>query len=62
MFSQQGQLQGKNSVLWRDGEEKDDWMVGLAKNKRSTVTASTDYSLPPLDSPRCVIALVPDDD
>ncbi len=34
-------------------------MVG---NKRSKVTASTDDSLPPLDSPRCVIALVPGDD
>jgi hypothetical protein len=37
-------------------------MVGLAKNKRSKVTASTDDSLPPLDSPRCVIATVPGDD
>ena len=34
-------------------------MVG---NKRSKVTASTDDSLPPLDSPRYVIALVPGDD
>jgi len=33
-------------------------MVGLAKNKRSKVTVSTDDSLPLLDSPRCVIALV----
>jgi hypothetical protein len=38
-------------------------MVGLAKNKRSKVTASlTDDSLPPLDSRRCVIGLVPGDD
>ena len=37
-------------------------MVGQAKHKRSKDTASTDDSLPPLDSPRCVIALVPGDD
>ena len=49
------------SVLWKDDEEKDDWMVGLAK-KRSKVTASTDDSLPPLDCPRRVIAFVPGDD
>ncbi len=61
MFFQQGQLQGKKSVLWRDGEEKDDWMVGLTKNKRIKITGATDDSLPPLDSPRCVIALVPGD-
>ncbi len=37
-------------------------MVGLAKNKRIKTTGSTDDSLPPLDSLRCVIALVPGDD
>lgn len=37
-------------------------MVGLAMNKRSKVTAFTDYSLPPLDCPRYVIALIPGDD
>ena len=37
-------------------------MVGLAKNKRSKVTGSTDDSLPSLDSPRSMIALVPGDD
>ena len=37
-------------------------MVGLVKNKRTKGTASTDDSLPPLDSPRCVMALVPGDD
>ena len=52
----------KISVLWKDDEEKDDWMVGLTKNKRIKTTGSTDDSLPPLDSPRCVIALVPGDD
>ncbi len=52
----------KISVLWKDDEEKDDWMVGLAENNRSKVTASTDDFLPTLDSPRCVIALVPGDD
>ena len=50
------------SVLWKDDEEKDDWMNGLTKNKRLRTTASTDDSLPPLDSPRCVMALVPGDD
>jgi len=50
------------SVLWKDDEQKDDWMVGLAENKRSKVTASTDDSLPTLDLPRCVIALVPGSD
>ena len=52
----------KISVLWKDDEEKDDWMVGLAKNKRIKTTGSTVDSLPLLDSPRCVIALVPGDD
>ena len=52
----------KISVLWNDDEEKDDWMVGLAKNKRSKTRGTTDDSLPPLDLPRCVIALVPCDD
>ena len=52
----------KISVLWKDDKEKDDWMVGLTKNKRIKTTGSTDDSLPPLDSPRCVIALVPGDD
>ena len=37
-------------------------MNGLTKNKRLRTTASTDDSLPPLDSPRCVMALVPGDD
>ena len=37
-------------------------MVGLAKNKRSKTMGTTDDSLPPLDMPRCVIALAPGDD
>ena len=52
----------KISVLWKDDDEKDDWMIGLTKNKRIKPTGSTDDSLPPLDSLRCVIALVPGDD
>ena len=52
----------KISVLWKDDEEKDDWMNGLTKNKRLRTTQSTDDSLPPLDSPKCVMALVPGDD
>ena len=50
------------SVLWKDDEEKDDWMNGLTKNKRLRNTTWTDDSLPPLDSPKCVMALVPGDD
>ena len=50
------------SVLWKDDEEKDDWMNGLTKNKRFRTTQSVDDSLPPLDSPKCVMALVPGDD
>ena len=50
------------SVLWKDDEEKDDRMNGLTKNKRFRTTQSVDDSLPPLDSPKCVMALVPGDD
>ena len=32
-FLRNASKRGKISVLWKDDEEKDDWMGGLAKNK-----------------------------
>ena len=37
-------------------------MNGLTKNKRFQTTQSVDDSLPPLDSQKCVMALLPGDD
>ena len=37
-------------------------MNGLTKNKRLRTTQSVDDSLPHLNSPKCVMALVPGDD
>ena len=40
---------------------EDDWMAGIIKNKRGKVEAIDD-EMPPLDSLRCVIALLPGDE
>jgi hypothetical protein len=46
--------------LWKPYQEKDNWMNGIMKNKKRRLPVDDD-SLPPLDSPRCVIALLPGD-
>ena len=44
MFSLQRPVTGKKSDLWKNDEERDDWMVGLVENKRSRATTSADKS------------------
>jgi hypothetical protein len=55
-------VKGENAVLRENNEANDDWMLEFVKNKRIRVIANADVELPPLDSLKCVLALVPSDD
>lgn len=39
--------------------EEDIWINRIANNKKRRLTAVDDNTSPPLDTPKCVIALVP---
>jgi hypothetical protein len=48
----------KIEELWKPQKEKDNWMDGIMKNKKRRLPVDDD-ALPLLNSPRCVIALLP---
>ena len=51
----------KIEVLCKPNQVKDNWMNGMANNKTRRMATVDDDALSPLDSPRCVIALLPGD-